>query len=439
MRKFALRHRGGVIVTALLTMATLASLVLALWFGGSRRASRLSWQACAPTPSRHDSAETALKGVRDRCKDFSPACSMTRCPACQSRAQRARSVLPGPKAGRDRSADAPEEAAVERLNIGDWRRSISSWAIRPPSLRPAPRRYRYAAEHLGTSVPVTARSPSPTRLRERAGDPPALADMEQVVKDTPTDDPQHRRDRPQNHAGCGAQSAWSRPGRHMLLTRTAATGTELVIGGGTSRPAACGRHADRIGCGPDFRITRPRAYGRRSATAGGSIYSPEHHVNGGMALQISAWPSSYLGHFQDALITTPALHRLNVSKVLGNANYLRTVILANPARAVAAEALAVHERVLADSLQNNAARCCRFRPNYAKELVQDLTRPRGPRTDRELDPTGRCRAQPRQTRAHAYASVIASSGDHDAERALSRIDQGPAQFVTPKPRRRRRS
>ncbi|MEZ5469016.1 MAG: serine/threonine-protein kinase [Lysobacterales bacterium] len=436
MRKFALRHRGGVIVTALLTMATLASLVLALWFGQQARVQAELAQALrADAEQARQRTETALK-VSESVQDFLTGMFDEAVPSVPEEQEPSVRdlVLGAEKRVETDLADAPE-AAVEL-----YRRLAQIYQLmgdQAASLRLSATAVRYAAQHLGTSGASYRKIAfADARLRERAGDPPALADMEQVVKDTPTDD--HSTDAIDRRITLGAVlSQHGRGPEGMALL----TGALPLLRQNCDRQEleACRLWATTLTNLAAAQISlrdyeAARAYAAEALPLARRYYSPEHHETAA-ALGNLGMAEFYLGHFQDALDHTNAsialLERIEGPKGT-NANYLRQ-ILANlyGASGRKLEALAVHERVLADLPRQTQASfgAAVFRLNYAKELVQvgrhaqareqiELIRPLW-ESDAEHNPGN-------LARMHEALAVIASEGDHDVERALSEIDQALA-------------
>lgn len=436
MRKFALRHRGGVIVTALLTMATLASLVLALLFGQQARAQAVMAQVLrADAEQARLRAETALR-VSESVQDFLTGMFDEAVPSVPEEQEPSVRdlVLGAEKRVETDLADAPEAAAELYRRLAQIYHVMGDQA---DSLRLSAISVRYAAERLGTSGASYRKIAfADARLRERAGDPPALADMEQVVKDTPAED--QSTDAVDRRITLGAVLSQHGRGPEGMALLTGALpqlkqnceGQELEacrLWATTLTNLAAAQISLR-----DFEAAR--AFAAEALPLARRYYSPEHHETAA-ALGNLGMAEFYLGHFQDALDHTNAsialLERIEGPKGT-NANYLRQ-ILANlyGASGRKLEALAVHQRVLADLPRQTKASfgAAVFRLNYAKELVQvgqfaqareqiDQIRPLW-ESDAEHNPGN-------LARMHEALAVIASEGDHDVERALTEIDQALA-------------
>jgi eukaryotic-like serine/threonine-protein kinase len=436
MRKFALRHRGGVIVTGLLAAATLASLLLALWLGAQARTQAQRAQAAAVEANlQREHAQASLR-VSEAVQEFLIGLFDEAVPSVpQAQEPTVRDlVLRAEKRVETDLADAPEAAAELYRRLAQIYNVMGEQA---EGLRLSAQSVSYAAQHLGADGPVYRRLAfADARLRERAGDATALPEMERIVADTPDQD--RGIDATYHRVSLGAVLSQHGRGAEGLALLTGALPMlrdncaqpdqeSCRLWATTLTNLAAAQIAQR-----DYELAR--GYAEEALPLSRQHYGAEHRQTAA-TLGNLGMAEFYLGRLHDSLIHTQASIDM-LEQVEGpggtSANYMRQ-ILANLHGAAGRklDAIAVHQRVLQDLERQSKSSfgAAAFRLNYAKELIQagrydeaqaqtDLIRPL-----LEPDPEHN---QGNLARLHETLAVIAAERDQDVSAALAEIDQALA-------------
>lgn len=429
VRKFALRHRGGVILTALLSIATLASLVLALWLGGqAREQARLAQRAAEQANVERERAQAALL-VSEQVQDFVIGMFDEAVPDVpQASEPTVKELVLGAEGRIENELAAAPEAAVEM-----YRRLVQIYAVMgadDDALRVSRQARLYAQAHFPPAAATRRIAEfSDAMLRVRQGDGTALAEMEAVLAQTPADDE-------------SAEVLAQRVSLGALLTQRNRVddGLALLLGALPRVRSACAA-GDSDAC--DLQVSavnnlgvayssrrdyaQARVYGREALDLSRKRFGPEDRETA-KALGNLGMIESYLGDSDNALQHTQQgielLQTIEGPHSAG-ASALRQA-LANllSASGHPLDALAVHERVLADTSDKPPGypNIAVYRINYAKQLLlagryDDAQKQMvWLRPSLEADPQLNAS---NLARLHEVQAVIAAERDHDAVAALA--------------------
>lgn len=428
-RKFVRRHRGGVILTALLGIATLASLALALWQGEQARTqARLARAAAAEAQAQRVQAQAALR-VSEEVQDFLIGIFDAAVPSVPQASEP--SVRDLVLAASDRVETELEGQPQVVLELYRRLRQIHNViGADKEALRLSARAREYAQAHFEPGdEPRRIAEFGDALLRLQHGEPAAFAEMEQVLARAPQGDP-------------SLDLLAQRVQMGVMLTQRNRGAEGVAMLEGTLAPLRAGcAGADSDFCEllttalnnlgvAHFNVRnyrRARDYASEAVEAARASYG-EQHRESAKAIGNLGMIESYLGDTEAALDHTrraiALLLDIEGPKGAG-ANALRQT-LANvyAASGRPLEALAVHEQVVASLGDNGleAPNAGLYRLNYAKALLQvgryaqadaqiAIVRP-----SFEGDPDGN---QSNLPRMYEVLAVIAAERDGDAAAAAA--------------------
>lgn len=423
VRKFARRHRGGVVLTALLSAATLASLVLALWLGAqAREQARLAGQAAAAEQQARERAQSALR-VSEEVQDFLvglfdeavPSVPDAAEPSVRELVMRAEARIEG------ELADAPDVAAELYRRLVQIHNVMGADA---DALRLSAQARSYALAHF----PAGSQSQriaifSDGMLRARNGDSRGVADMEAALAQAAPGD-------------SSLETLAQRVSLGVLLTQRGrvAEGLGMLESALVSLKPGCAA-GDSEQCelevtalnnlgvahfaARNYRLARE--FAARAEARSRQVHG-EQHRESAKALGNLGMIESYLGETAAALEHTQAaitaIEAIEGPRGAG-ANALRQTLanlLGGSGRAL--DALAVHEQVIAaeSGRDPRSPALGVYRVNYAKALLNvgryddAQAQMDGMRAVFEADPAGHESNLPRM---HEVYAVIAAERDGD--------------------------
>lgn len=434
VRKFALRHRGGVILTALLTVATLTSLVLALrWGAEARLQAQLAQQAALEAEQARTRAETALQ-VSEEVQDFLIGMFDEAVPSVpQEQEPSVRELV----ARAEQRVDA-ELATVPAVALELYRRLIQMHnAMSDPAgaRRVAGKALLFAGRHYAQDSREYRRIAfDDAFLRERAGTSEALADMERLVAAlAPADQSIDALSQRVSLGAALAQRERSADGQAMLqgtLTplRSACAGAKAD--GEACRLLATALNNLSVSHFAGRHYQEALSYAEEGLQLARRSYGDEHRETAKLLGNLGMI-ESYLGRYADALKHTEQSIDL-LDRVGGpnntNSNFMRQT-LANllGVQGRKLEAVAVHERVVGDvdAGRHTGQGTDMFRLNYAKELLQ-VGRYREAEAQlnkvRPLWETDTTRFRGSLARMHEALAVIRSEADGDQTAAVAEAE-----------------
>lgn len=435
MRKFALRHRGGVIVTTLLALATLTSLALALWWGNEARAqAALAQTAAAQAEQARVRAEDALK-VSQEVQDFLIGLFDEAVPSVpQEQEPTVRDLVSRAELRVDEELrDAPAVALELYRSLIEMHNVMSDF---PGAKRIGAKAVEFAKAHYPTdSIEYRRLAFADAAVRERNREPGALEQMEALVAALAPDDSSI--DALQQRVSLGAalaQNGRTDDGLPMLdaalpALRASCSGV-LADNPEPCRLLATALNNLNVSSFAARRYEPARRYGLEALELARRSYGDEHRETAKLLGNLGL-VESYLGMDELALAhTTQSIDLLDRigGKDNNGANFMRQT-LANiyGARGRKLEAIAVHERVIrdVDSGRHTGIGVDMFRLNYAKELLQV-----GRYTDAEaqiqkvrpLWEAAPDRYRGSLARMHEALAVIRAEGDGDQSAALAEVD-----------------
>lgn len=428
-RKFVRRHRGGVILTALLGIATLASLALALWQGEQARTqARLAQAAATEARAQRLQARAALR-VSEEVQDFLIGMFDAAVPTLpQAREPSVRDLV---LAASDRVETELDDQPQVVLELYRRLRQIHNViGADDEALRLSSRARAYAQAHFAPGdEPRRIAEFGDALMRLQHGDTAAFAEMEEVLARAPAGTP-------------SLELLAQRVQMGVMLTQRSRGEEGLALLDGTLAPL-------RAGCAqpdPDYcellttalnnlgvahfnvrNYRRARDYAREALDAALATHGEDHRETA-KAIGNLGLIESYLGETDAALDHT----RRAIDLILAiegpqgaGANALRQTlanVYGGSGRPL--EALAVHQQVVASfgAQQLPGANAGLYRLNYAKALLQvgryseaeaqiEIVRPAF-----EGDPAGN---QSNLPRMFEVLAVIAAERDGDAAAAAA--------------------
>lgn len=428
-RKFVRRHRGGVILTALLGVATLASLALALWQGEQARTqARLAQAAAAEAQAQRLQAQAALR-VSEEVQDFLIGIFDAAVPSVPQEQEPTVRDLVLAAAGRVESELDDQPRVVLEL-YRRLRQIHNVIGADEEALRLSTRAREYAQAHFAPADEprrIAEFGDALTRLQQ--GDAAAFAEMEAVLARAPPGAP-------------SLELLAQRVQMGVMLTQRSRGEEGLALLDGTLAPLRAGcAQPDQDHCEllttalnnlgvAHFNVRnyrRARDYARQALDAAIATHGEEHRETA-KAIGNLGLIESYLGEADAALAHTRRAIEL-ILAIEGpqgaGANALRQT-LANVygASGRPLQAVAVHEQVIASFAAGAVAapNAGLYRLNYAKALLQvgryaeaeaqiAIIRPLF-----EADPAGNASNLPRMLEVLA---VTAAEGDGDAAAAAA--------------------
>lgn len=376
LRKFARRHRGGVIVTMVLVMATLASLALALWLGQqARMQAQRAEQAAAQAEEERLHALAALR-VSESVQDFLVGLFEAAVPSVpQEQEPSVRDlVLRAEQKVETELGDVPDAAAEMYRRLAQIYSTIGDQA---QAATLSARSVAFARQHLDPNGAVFRRVLfADARLRERAGAPQALADMERIVAATPVQDR-------------GIDATYHRVTLGVVLSQHARgpEGIAMLTGALPMLEENCQRIPDacRLWATALTNLAAAQIAAREHALAAehaahalelSRTHNGEMHRQTAMALGNLGMAEFYLGRFREAQEHTEQgidlLQRIE-GPAGGSANILRqTLAHLFGASGRKLRSIAVHREVIGQLDRQSAAGfgSAAFRLNYARELLE---------------------------------------------------------------------
>ena len=428
-RKFALRHRGGVILTALLSMATLASLVLALWLGGqAREQAQRAEQAAAQARSEGARAQAALR-VSEEVQDFLIGMFDEAVPTTpNARQSSVKDLLLRAESRIEAELGTQPEVVVEL-----YRRLVQVYNVigaDADAKRVSQAALTFAQTHFPpTAEPRRIAEFSDAMLRLRQGDSTAMADMEAALALAPVGDR-------------SIEVLAQRVQVGVLLTQRSREQEGLALLEGTLAPlrTGCGggdqQHCELLTTAHNnlgmayFTVrdyAKAREYALQAADRALAVYGAEHRETA-KAIGNLGMIESYLGEYAPALQHTQQsiqlLEKIEGPQGVGASAMRQTLANLYSASGRKQDALAVHERVIADLGDKGpqVPGVAVYRINYAKELLQvgryddaaaqiAIVRP-----FLQANPAANPSNLPRMFEVLA---VIAAERDHDADAAIA--------------------
>lgn len=427
VRKFARRHRGGVILTTLLGIATLASLVLALWLGEQARdQARLAELAATQANTERARAQAALR-VSEQVQEFVIGMFDEAVPSVAQASEPTVKDLVLKAEGRiEEELAAVPEAAVEM-----YRRLVQIYAVMgadDDASRVSRQARLFAQAHFPPAAePRRVAEFSDAMLRVRQGETAGLDDMEAVLARAP--------------AGDGSIEVLAqRVSLGVLLTQHGRIDDGLALlesalpplrsdcAAGTALPCELLVSAvNNLGVAHYNRRSyqQARDYAREAVALSRAQHGPEHRETA-KALGNLGMFESYLGDNESALEHTRQSIDL-LQKIEGPHSVSASVMRQTLANLLSAggrplEALAVHQRVLADTGDKPPGypNIAVYRINYAKQLLlagrydDAEAQMAWLRATLELDPLANAS---NLARLHEVDAVIAAERDHDVAAA----------------------
>ncbi len=426
-RKFALRHRGGVILTALLSMATLASLVLALWLGGqAREQARRAEESAARARSEGARAQAALR-VSEEVQEFLigmfdqavPTTPQAQQPSIKDLVLRAESRI------------EPDLGAQPEVVVELYRRMVQVYNVIGADVdaeRVSRQALRFAQAHFAPEAPPRRIAEfGDAMLRLRQGDSDALTDMEAALALAPLGD-------------VSIEVLAQRVQVGVLLTQRSREQEGLALLEGTLAPlrAVCGA-GEAESCqllttalnnlGVAYFNVRDYAKAREYAAAAAESARIEYgddHRETAKAIGNLGMIESYLGEYASAMQHTQRsialLEKIEGPQGVGASAMRQTLANLYGASGRKQDAVRVHEKVIADLGDKGpqVPGVSVYRINYAKELLQvgryddaaaqaAILRP-----FLEANPAANSSNLPR---LFEVLAVIAAERDHDASAA----------------------
>ena len=378
VRKFALRHRGGVILTALLTLATLTSLVLALrWGQEARMQAERAAQLATDAEQARARAETALQ-VSQTVQDFLidmfdeavPSVPQAQEPSVRELVSRAEQRVD------EELAQAPAVAVELYRSLVQMHNAMSDY---PGAKRISAKAVAFAKAHFpADSLELRRIEFGDAMLRERGREAGALEQMEALVARLAPGDVGIEALQQRTSLGAAlAQSGRTDEGVALLAQSLPPLRSQCA---GASQTDACRLLATalnnlNVSSFAARRYEIAQRYGLEALELARRTYGEEHRETAKLIGNLGL-VEFYLGHQAQALAHTlqsiDLFERIEGSDSL-SINYMRQT-LAN-VYAVSGrklEAIAVHERVIrdVDSGRQTGLGVDVFRINYAKELIQ---------------------------------------------------------------------
>lgn len=435
LRKFVRRHRGGVIVTMVLVMATLASLALALWLGQQARTqAQRAEQAAAEAQEERLHALAALR-VSESVQDFLVGLFEAAVPSVpQEQEPSVRDlVLRAEQRVETELGDVPEAAAEMYRRLAQIYSTIGDQA---QAATLSARSVAFAQKHLDPNSEVLRRVLfADARLRERAGAPQALADMERIVAATPVKDR-------------GIDATYHRVTLGVVLSQHARgpEGIAMLTGALPMLEENCQRTPDacRLWATALTNLAAAQIAARDYVLAAehaahalelSRAHNGESHRQTAMALGNLGMAEFYLGRFREAQEHTEQgidlLQRIE-GPAGGSANILRqTLAQLFGASGRKLQSIAVHREVIGQLDRQSAASfgSAAFRLNYARELLQTGHYDEAAAQTELLGPLWA--AEPagspgNHARWFEVRAVIAAERDQRPAVALAQIDQALA-------------
>jgi tRNA A-37 threonylcarbamoyl transferase component Bud32/tetratricopeptide (TPR) repeat protein len=428
-RKFVRRHRGGVILTALLGIATLASLALALWQGEQARTqARLAQVAAAEAQARRLQAQAALR-VSEEVQEFLIGIFDAAVPTLpQASEPSVRDLVLAASERVEAELDDQPQVVLELYRR--LRQIHNVIGADDEALRLSSRARAYAQAHFAPGdEPRRIAEFGDALMRLQHGEPAAFAEMEQVLTRAPAGEP-------------SLELLAQRVQMGVMLTQRSRGEEGLALLDGTLAPlrAGCARPdsdycellttaLNNLGVA-HFNVRnyrRARDYASEALDASRASNGEEHRETA-KALGNLGMIESYLGEAEAALKHTRRAIELllNIEGPKGaGANALRqTLAIVYAASGRPLEAVAVHEQVVASFGEQplpgpNAGL---YRLNHAKALLAvgrydeaaaqiAIVRPAF-----EADPAGN---QSNLPRMFEVLAVIAAERDGDAAAAAA--------------------